>query len=85
MSAFKIVYINRKRFRIEFGIRNAKQFIGLAHNQSRNRERIDFAYNVSSHLTVDSAILLFSSKPWQTQYFLVILRLLSNDNLNMTS
>lgn len=47
MPASKIVKIYRKRFRIEFGIRDAKQFTGLAHNQSRNKARIDFAYNVS--------------------------------------
>lgn len=47
MSASKIVRIYRKRFRIEFGIRDAKQFTGLAHTQSRNKTRIDFAYNVS--------------------------------------
>lgn len=47
MAASKIVDIYRKRFRIEFGIRDAKQFTGLAHNQSRNKARIDFAYNVS--------------------------------------
>lgn len=47
MPADKIVAIYRKRFRIEFGIRDAKQFTGLHHNQARNIARIDFAYNVS--------------------------------------
>ncbi len=47
MSPRDIIAIYRKRFRIEFGIRDAKQFAGLNHNQSRNVARIDFAYNVS--------------------------------------
>ena len=47
MDARRIVEIYRKRFRIEFGIRDAKQFTGLTHNQSRNKDRINFAYNVS--------------------------------------
>lgn len=47
VSAADIVSIYRKRFRIEFGIRDAKQFTGLSHNQSRNTARIDFAYNIS--------------------------------------
>lgn len=47
MASAEIVNIYRKRFRIEFGIRDAKQFTGLAHNQARNKARIDFAYNVS--------------------------------------
>lgn len=47
MSAERVVAIYRKRFRIEFGIRDAKQFTGLAHNQARNTARINFAYNVS--------------------------------------
>lgn len=47
MGAEKMIRIYRKRFRIEFGIRDAKQFTGLAHNQARNAARIDFAYNVS--------------------------------------
>ena len=47
MEASRVVAIYRKRFRIEFGIRDAKQFTGLNHNQARNTDRIDFAYNVS--------------------------------------
>lgn len=47
MDAMRIVQIYRKRFMIEFGIRDAKQFTGLAHNQARNTARIDFAYNIS--------------------------------------
>lgn len=47
MDATQIVHIYRKRFMIEFGIRDAKQFTGLAHNQARNTARIDFAYNIS--------------------------------------
>lgn len=47
MAAERVVAIYRKRFRIEFGIRDARQFTGLSHNQARNADRIDFAYNVS--------------------------------------
>lgn len=47
MDTVQIVQVYRKRFVIEFGIRDAKQFTGLAHNQSRNTDRIDFAYNIS--------------------------------------
>ena len=47
LPAPKIVDIYRKRFRIEFGIRDSKQFTGLHHNQARDVARIDFAYNIS--------------------------------------
>jgi hypothetical protein len=38
----------RTRFQIEFGIRDAKQFTGLQSQQTRDRERLDFAFNKSS-------------------------------------
>ena len=37
----------RARFQIEFVIRDAKQYAGLTHCQSRNKERIDFHINIS--------------------------------------
>lgn len=64
MSAQKIVAIYRKRFRIEFGIRDAKQFTGLHHNQARDVARIDFAYNISffTRNMLQSEIRLFFPK-----------------------
>ena len=37
----------RTRFQIEFGIRDARQFTGLQSQQTRDRERLDFAFNLS--------------------------------------
>ena len=64
MSAKEIISIYRKRFRIEFGIRDAKQFTGLNHSQSRNTARIDFAYNISffTRNMLQSEINLFFPK-----------------------
>lgn len=47
MSARDIMDIYRTRFQIEYLYRDAKQFTGLAHCQSRKRESLDFAFNMS--------------------------------------
>ena len=47
MSAKDVIDIYRSRFRIEFLFRDAKQFTGLCHCQSRNTEAMDFAFNLS--------------------------------------
>lgn len=47
MDAEKIARIYRMRFQIEFGIRDAKQYTGLNDTQTRSRERLDFAFNLS--------------------------------------
>lgn len=64
LPANKIVAIYRKRFRIEFGIRDSKQFTGLHHSQARNEARIDFAYNISffTRNMLQSEVRLFFPK-----------------------
>ncbi len=47
MSAKDIVDIYRSRFQIEFLFRDAKQFTGLCHGQSRDTQAMDFAFNLS--------------------------------------
>ena len=47
MRSEKIIGFYRTRFQIEFGIRDAKQFTGLQSQQTRDRERLDFAFNLS--------------------------------------
>jgi hypothetical protein len=47
MSAKDVIDIYRSRFQIEFLFRDAKQFTGLCHCQSRNIEAMDFAFNLS--------------------------------------
>jgi len=47
MSAKDVIDIYRSRFQIEFLFRDAKQFTGLCHCQSRNTEAMDFAFNLS--------------------------------------
>lgn len=47
MSAKDVIDIYRSRFQIEFLFRDAKQFTGLCHCQSRNAESMDFAFNLS--------------------------------------
>jgi len=42
-----IMDIYRTRFQIEFLLRDAKQFTGLCHCQSRKKEKLDFAFNCS--------------------------------------
>jgi hypothetical protein len=47
MSSDRIVGFFRTRFQIEFDIRDAKQFTGLQSSQTRDRQRLDFAFNLS--------------------------------------
>jgi len=47
MQPRDIMDIYRTRFQIEFLIRDAKQFTGLCHCQSRKKEKLDFAFNCS--------------------------------------
>ena len=47
MRSEKIIGFYRTRFQIEFGIHDAKQFTGLQSQQTRDRERPDFAFNLS--------------------------------------
>ena len=47
MSARDIMDIYRTRFQIEYLYRDAKQFTGLTHCQSRKKESLDFAFNMS--------------------------------------
>ena len=47
MSAKDVIDIYRSRFQIEVLFRDAKQFTGLCHCQSRNTEAMDFAFNLS--------------------------------------
>lgn len=47
MSAKDIVETYRVRFQIEFLLRDAKQFTGLTHCQSRKKASIEFAFNMS--------------------------------------
>lgn len=47
MSPDRIIGFYRTRFQIEFGIRDAKQFTGLQSQQTRNQQRLDFAFNLS--------------------------------------
>lgn len=47
MAPERIIGFYRTRFQIEFGIRDAKQFTGPQSQQTRDRERLDFAFNLS--------------------------------------
>lgn len=47
MSAKDMIDIYRSRFQIEFLFRDAKQFTGLCHCQSRDTRAMDFAFNLS--------------------------------------
>ena len=47
MKPDRIIGFYRTRFQIEFGIRDAKQFTGLQSQQTRDRDRLDFAFNLS--------------------------------------
>ena len=47
MSAKDIMDIYQSRLQIEYLYRDAKQFTGLTHCQSRKRESLDFAFNMS--------------------------------------
>lgn len=47
MRPGQIVGFYRTRFQIEFGIRDAKQFTGLQSQQTRDKDRLDFAFNLS--------------------------------------
>lgn len=47
MAPIDVYQHYRARFQIEFVIRDAKQYAGLTHCQSRNKERIDFHINIS--------------------------------------
>lgn len=47
MKPERIVGFYRTRFQIEFGIRDAKQFTGLQSQQTRDKQRLDFAFNLS--------------------------------------
>ena len=47
MEPERIIGFYRTRFQIEFGIRDAKQFTGLQSQQTRDKNRLDFAFNLS--------------------------------------
>lgn len=47
MKPERIIGFYRTRFQIEFGLRDAKQFTGLQSQQTRDKERLDFAFNLS--------------------------------------
>ena len=47
MKPERIIGFYRTRFQIEFGIRYAKQFTGLQSQQTRDKDRLDFAFNLS--------------------------------------
>ena len=47
LSARLIVHYYQLRFKIEFLFRDAKQFCGLTHCQARNKEALDFHFNMS--------------------------------------
>jgi len=47
LSAGDILRLYRARFKIEFIFRDAKEFTGLTHCQSRKKESLSFAFNMS--------------------------------------
>ncbi len=47
LPARLIVHYYQLRFKIEFLFRDAKQFCGLTHCQARNKEALDFHFNMS--------------------------------------
>jgi IS4 transposase len=47
MSAKDIMDTYKTRFQIEFLLRDAKQFTGLTHCQSRKKNSLEFAFNMS--------------------------------------
>jgi IS4 transposase len=47
LGALKIIDYYRFRFQIEFLFRDAKQFTGLNHCQSRSKEKLNFHFNLS--------------------------------------
>ena len=80
MSATDILIYYRSRYQIEFLYRDAKQFTGLEHCQSRKEKRLNFHFNASltavslakaaHHLNIPKkdrkSFLMFSIK---AQYF----------------
>ena len=47
MKPERIIGFYRTRFQIEFGIRDAKQFTGFQSQQTQDKDRLDFAFNLS--------------------------------------
>lgn len=47
LDALKIIDLYKLRFQIEFLFRDAKQFTGLNHCQSRSKEKLNFHFNLS--------------------------------------
>lgn len=47
LSAAQIIQYYTARFQIEFLFRDAKQFTGLEHSQTRQKEKLDFHFNMS--------------------------------------
>lgn len=47
MAPERLIGFYRTRFQIEFGIRDAKQFTGLQSLQTRDKDWLDFAFNLS--------------------------------------
>lgn len=58
MKPERIIGYYRTRFQIEFGLRDAKQFTGLQSQQTRDKSRLDFAFNLSfTTLNVCKAVI----------------------------
>ena len=47
LDAAQIIQYYSARFQIEFLFRDAKQFTGLEHSQTRQKEKLDFHFNLS--------------------------------------
>lgn len=47
MTAERVMELYRLRFQIEFLYRDAKTFLGLNHSQSRQKEAMEYHYNIS--------------------------------------
>lgn len=55
------------RFQQEFLYRDGKQFLGLAHSQSRDKDRLDFQFNFSLTIISLVKVVHWMSKPIETR------------------
>ena len=70
-SAQEIVTYYQLRFKIEFIFRDAKQFTGLTHCQARDKDKLDFHFNMSvAALNVYQYQALIEKKPLSLNSFI---------------
>jgi hypothetical protein len=64
LTGMDLWYYYHLRFQAEFLYRDAKQFLGLTHCQSRQQSRLNFHFNFSLTLLSLAKVAHWLSKPW---------------------